>query len=312
LHSTFNGVPQGGIISPTLLVIALSGLEEAIKKVTSRKDKVNLVFYADDFIVTGATKEVLEHKIMPLVVSFLKERGLELSTEKTRITHIDDGFDFLGFNLRKYRGKLLIKPSKKNVLAFLREIRKLIKLHATASTEVLIRQLNLRLRGWANYYRHAVAKDTFTYVDDCIYRKLLRWMRRRHPMKSAKWRSQRYFRTEGGRQWIFSVAVSNKEGKRIFLDLLKATHIPIRRHIKIKSEATPYDPQYDAYFLKRKHMQKSVENEKTAFCQDLMFPLAFTGQPGRKTAFERLERSAVKAARSVLKGENSSNAASLT
>lgn len=109
LHPTVNGVPQGGIISCALLVLALKGLEGTIKNVTSLKDKVNVISYADDFVITGATKEVLENKVMPVVVAFLKERGLELSIEKTKITHVDDGFDFLGFNVRKYKRKLLIK-----------------------------------------------------------------------------------------------------------------------------------------------------------------------------------------------------------
>jgi RNA-directed DNA polymerase len=113
LHPTFNGVPQGGLISPAILVLALKGFEETVKSVASQKDKVYVIAYADDFVITGSTKEVLENKVMPVVNAFLKERGLELSTEKTKITHVDDGFDFLGFNVRKYKGKMLIKPSKR-------------------------------------------------------------------------------------------------------------------------------------------------------------------------------------------------------
>ena len=149
-----------------------------------------MIAYADDFVITGATKAVLENKIMPVVVAFLKERGLELSTEKTKITHVDDGFDFLGFNVRKYKGKLLIKPSKGNIKVFLDKIRALIKSNATVKTEELIRQLNPKIRGWANYYHHVVAKATFNYVDDRILKALMRWIKRRHPEKNTQWRKR--------------------------------------------------------------------------------------------------------------------------
>ena len=232
LHPTFDGVPQGSVISPAILVIALSGLEEAIKCATSSKEKVNVVSYADDFIVTGASKEVLEHKVKPIVETFLKERGLELSPQKTNITCIDEGFDFLGFNVRKYRGKLLIKPSKKNVKSFLNEIRKTIKSNATARTEDLLHQLNPTIRGWANYFSHVVAKETFSYVDACIFKAILKWIKRRHPNKNAKWRMKKYFRSLGLRNWIFSVNVTDTKSKAVYLDLHSAARTPIRRHIK--------------------------------------------------------------------------------
>jgi len=107
LHSIETGTPQGGIISPTILNITLSGLEQAIKSETKQQDKVNVCIYADDFIITGNTKEILEKKVKPIVEKFLGERGLSLSRDKTKITHIDEGFDFLGINIRKYKGKLL-------------------------------------------------------------------------------------------------------------------------------------------------------------------------------------------------------------
>jgi RNA-directed DNA polymerase len=109
---TIAGTPQGGVISPTLANMVLDGMNSAISAVTNKTDKVHLVRYADDFIVTANSKELLENKIQPVIEKFLKERGLTLSEEKTRITHIDEGFDFLGFNIRKYKGKLLTKPSK--------------------------------------------------------------------------------------------------------------------------------------------------------------------------------------------------------
>lgn len=108
LHQTEVGTPQGGFASPTLLVLTLSGLEQTVLTAMNRRtDKVNFSIYADDFIITGASKEVLEIKVKPLVEAFLHQRGLELSQEKTKITHIDDGFDFLGANIRKYQGKCI-------------------------------------------------------------------------------------------------------------------------------------------------------------------------------------------------------------
>jgi RNA-directed DNA polymerase len=211
-----------------------------------------------DFIITGASKEVLEHKVKPIVETFLKERGLELSSKKTRIIHVDDGFDFLGFNVRKYKGKLLIKPSKKNVKSFLGEIRKTIKSNANTATENLIQQLNPKIKGWANYFSHVVAKETFSYVDACIFKVILRWIKRRHPKKNAKWRNRKYFRSEGLRNWIFSVRVIDMKKKDVYLDLHSAAYTPIRRHVKLKSAATSYDPQFKKYFLERQRHRKNI------------------------------------------------------
>ena len=139
LYPTDSGTPQGGIASPTLLNLTLSGLEETVIRATSiRKDKVHVVAYADDFIITGSSKEVLENKVKPLVEMFLRERGLELSQDKTKITHIDDGFDFLGITVRKYKGKYISTPSKKSVKHFLGNIGEIIKSHPTAKAENLI------------------------------------------------------------------------------------------------------------------------------------------------------------------------------
>lgn len=265
VHPTFDGVPQGGIISCALLVLALKGLEETIKRVTSRKDKVHVISYADDFVITGATKVVLENKVMPVVAAFLKERGLELSTEKTRITHIDVGFDFLGFNVRKYRGKLYIKPSRENVKVFADKIRMLIESNTAAETKELIQKLNPKVRGWANYYRHVVSKAIFSHVDNCIYKALIKWINRRHPKKNVQWRNEKYFRTQGTRRWIFSVKVKNKQGEHSFLDLFKASQLPIRRHVKIKAEANPYDPQYTDYFLERERSKRILRIQDQEF-----------------------------------------------
>jgi len=148
LFPTEAGTPQGGIASPTIANIALDGLEALLTErfgSTARslnRSRVRLVRYADDFIITGASEELLEHEVKPSVEAFLAARGLELSQEKTTITHISEGFDFLGQNVRKYGGKLLIKPSAKNVKAFLDKVRETIRVNRSAKLETLINLLN--------------------------------------------------------------------------------------------------------------------------------------------------------------------------
>jgi len=211
LCPTSSGTPQGGQISPTLLVVTLSGLEAAVKAVASQPDKINVCVYADDFIITGATKEVLENKVKPVVEAFLSERGLTLSKEKTKLTHISEGFDFLGINIRKYNGKLLMKPAKSSVKRFLADIRETIKHNKTAKTENLIRMLNPKIRGWSNYYSHVCSKRTFGYVDHCIFKSIWRWAVRRHPNKSKQWIKDKYFQCSGFRNWEFLTKAKNKK-----------------------------------------------------------------------------------------------------
>lgn len=230
--------------------MALDGLE-AVAQQAARNQKINVIKYADDFVITGASKEVLEQRVKPAVTAFLRVRGLELSEEKTHITHIDDGFDFLGFNVRKYNGKLLIKPAKASVKHLLTNIRALIKTNKATTTEQLIRQLNNKLRGWANYYRHVVSKETFSYIDAQVFRALMSWINRRHPRKSAHWKKQHYFRCDGLRQWVFFAPVRDKSGVVTPFDLFNAASVPIVRHVKIKAKATPYDPAYTVYFAQR-------------------------------------------------------------
>lgn len=251
LYPTEAGTPQGGIASPTLANMTLDGLERVAKQAAHKNQKVNVVKYADDFIITADGRQVLEDKAIPKVSEFLEERDLQLSEEKTKVTHIDDGFDFLGFNIRKYSGKLLIKPSKGSIKSFLVKIRTCIKSNRTATTEQLIRQLNPMIRGWANYYRHVVAKKTFGYVDNQVFLALRTWIKRRHPNKSAHWKRKRYFRNQGLRNWIFFATVRDKQGKATPLDLFRASDVAITRHVKIRAEATPYDPAFKDYFEKR-------------------------------------------------------------
>ena len=259
LFPTEEGTPQGGIISPTLANRVLDGLEKALQERFSRtlhrhrgkNPGIHLVRYADDFIVTGFSRQKLEEEVKPLIEEFLAERGLRLSPEKTKITSIREGFDFLGWNLRKYQGTLLIKPSKKNVRAFLGTIRDTIQAHPQAKQENLIGKLNPKIRGWANYHKSSVAKETFAKVDHGIWQSLWRWSRRRHPNQSRPWIKERYFMREGHRQWVFSARFKTPEGMPRQITLVNASDTPIRRHIKIKGEANPFDPDQEAYFEDR-------------------------------------------------------------
>ena len=250
-YPTENGTPQGGIISPTLMLMTLRGLEDVVSNATTRQDKVHVVAYADDFVIVGASKNVLIDKVKPAVEAFLSERGLELSKEKTLITNIERGFDFLGFNVRKYNGKLLIKPAKRNVLAFLENIRSTIRSKKSISSGELIRLLNPRIRGWANYYRHVVSKQTFSYVDYHVFQSIWKWSSRRHPNKSARWVRRKYFRSQGLRNWVFSGLTVDRNGAVSSRQLYRASDIAIRRHIKVKSDANPYSSMDEGYFEKR-------------------------------------------------------------
>ena len=256
--ATEEGTPQGGIISPVLANMALDGLEEALRARFGRRGskrsryKVNVVRYADDFIVTGASKEVLKTEVRPVVEQFMSTRGLELSQEKTRITHIEEGFDFLGQNVRKYGGKLLIKPSKKNVKAFLGKLRGVVKENKMARQRNLILLLNPIIRGWAQYHRHVVASKTFATVDHRIWRTLWYWSKRRHPNKSAQWVMEKYFRTRGSRKWVFGARDRLLDDTHRWVDLYLAADVFIRRHPKIKGQANPFDPAWDDYFAQRK------------------------------------------------------------
>jgi RNA-directed DNA polymerase len=268
LFPTEAGTPQGGIISPTLANMTLDGLERLLKQTFPRKDfgrkrkkynpKVNLVRYADDFIITGDSRELLENEVRPLVERFLNERGLRLSPDKTRITHINEGFDFLGQNLRKYGGKLLVKPSQKNTHVFLEKVRTILRENKTATQENLIWRLNPVILGWLNYHCHIVATRTFRKVDLVIWQCLLRWARRRHNSKSTDWILRKYWHPVGGRSWRFAADNGKRtsEGKIEWLKLVCANKTIIRRHLKIKAEANPFDPCWRSYFEDRAFFKK--------------------------------------------------------
>lgn len=258
LHQTQVGTPQGGSISPALMNMTLDGLERLLREKyprntrLSRQSKVNIVRYADDLIITGNSKELLENEVKPLLEAFLHERGLELSIEKTKITHIENGFDFLGQNVRKYNGKLLIKPSANSIKKLLDKVRAVIKTNKQATAGKLIVQLNPIIKGWANYHHHVVSKRVFSRVDCAIFKSLWQWAVRRHPAKAKQWVAEKYFlQSATPAKWEFFGEVVGKDGTIDKVRLMRAASVPIIRHVKIKGAANPYDPEWEIYFEER-------------------------------------------------------------
>ncbi len=257
--NTHEGTPQGGIISPVLANMVLDGLEATIAALphrgTKRQAKLHLIRFADDFVITGNSSALLGEDIEPGVIEFMAARGLSLSPEKTHLTDITAGFDFLGQNVRKYHGKLLIKPSPQSIQALLDKVRATIKAHPTASAGHLIYQLNPLLRGWVNYHRHVVSKRVFQKIDHEIVMALWRWAKRRHRNKSRRWIKSKYF----GRSWVFQGQVLGRDGAQRKIELFRAAKVPIRRHVKVRAAANPYDPEWEPYFearLQRKMVRK--------------------------------------------------------
>jgi RNA-directed DNA polymerase len=255
LYPTEAGTPQGGVASPVLANLALDGLERELrtrfpKPKNGSNAQVNMVRYCDDWIITARAKEVLEHEVKPLVEVFLAKRGLHLSPDKTRIIHIDEGFDFLGQHVRRYNGKLLIKPSRKSITSLLRKVREIIKVNKPTPAGQLIGQLNPLLRGWANYHRHVVSKVTFAKMDHAIFQALWRWAKRRHPNKPPGWIRRKYFTRIASNHWVFYGTTTSQE-KLQEHRLIRLAYTPITRHIKIKAAANPYDPAWERYFEAR-------------------------------------------------------------
>jgi len=207
---------------------------------------------ATRLIVTGTSRVLLRREVQPLVEHFLRERGLELSHEKTRITHLEDGFDFLGQTVRRFgNGKVLIKPSKRSVQTFLSGIQETIDNSGGMTAGDLIRRLNQQIKGWTMYHRYAVSKRIFHAMDDRIFWKLRRWCRRRHPQKSWKWIKARYFQREGRRDWVFTGTIRDSTGSARPIRLMQAAGVKVLRWKKIRSAANPYDPEWELYLEER-------------------------------------------------------------
>ena len=264
LYETRAGTPQGGVISPVIANMALDGLEAAVhasaggSERARRRAKLNVIRYADDFVVSGASRDELESVVLPAIRRFMAERGLELSEEKTRITHIAEGFDFLGQNVRKYGDQLLTKPAKKSIKSLLDKVRDIIKGNATATQAAVIQQLNPVIRGWAMYHRHAAAKATFSLIDTHIWQMLWRWSVRRHPAKGARWVIRRYFRQRGARSWAFATKGA-ADGTTVGLQVFRASTVAVTRHVKVPGAAHPFNPEWTEYLARRRAARRSVK-----------------------------------------------------
>jgi RNA-directed DNA polymerase len=252
---TRKGTPQGGIISPCLANMTLDGLEQAVRAAVPWRSRVNFIRYADDFIITGKSKTILVENVLPAVKQFLAERGLELSEEKTKITHIRHGFTFLGQTFRKRGNTLHITPSKQGVLALMQKVGTVIRKYAKAPIGILIAKLNEILRGWANYHRHVVASEAFGRVDNYVYEQLWRMLRRRHPKKSKKWLAKKYW-LANGKKGSFAWITRCKNKLKTY-QVIRVSSIGIRRHRKIKADANPYAPDYAGYFWQRRHHKEA-------------------------------------------------------
>lgn len=268
LTPTVERTPQGGIISPALANTTLDGMERLLEDRYAKRyvngklyyPKVYLVRYADDFCATADKRETFE-EIKVLLTGFLTERGLALSQEKTKITVVKDGFDFLGFNVQKFGGTLLIKSSKKSQKRFTQKLHDIVFRHKSVSQQVLIEELNPVLKGWGIYYKHVVSKQVFSKIDHILILQLKRWSYRRHTNKSRKWIKDKYFIKAGSRDWKGGFNYEECDKKRNFV-VWKLADMPIERYIKVKKQANPFDPTWDAYFLSRQKKGARVRSAK--------------------------------------------------
>lgn len=252
------GTPQGGVLSPMLANVALTTLDEYGRKYRDRNQSNPIVRYADDFVVVCKTKEEAEKRKEEIREMLEVKIGLTLSEEKTTITNIHQGFNFLGFNIRKYKyrspknkyhevGKLLIKPQIEKVQSHLWKIKQVLKANKQAKQESIIRMLNPIRQGWAMYYRFVVSKDMFTLTENRLWEKLWMWVKRRHPSKSKRWIAKRYFMMEGERAWRFRTKDA---------ELINIEKIPIVRYVIIKSGMRLHDGSKEAseYWKKREYV----------------------------------------------------------
>ncbi|MED4025791.1 group II intron reverse transcriptase/maturase [Priestia megaterium] len=267
-HRTEFGTPQGGVVSPLLANIALHGMEAELgvnyRSKTDRKtgtvyhevyDTKTVVRYADDFVILCETKEEAESmydKLKP----YLEKRGLELAPEKTKVTHISEGFDFLGFNFRQYptkkeKGrlwKLIIKPSKQSQAKMVDKVRECFKKNQGGNVAALIIDLNPIIRGYANYWNIIPAKKVFSVMDAYIWKKTKRFLRRLHTTKSWKWIVSRYFKADIHGQSKNNWLLTDTTGK---YQLIRMAWTPIVKHVMVKYKNSPFDSNLEDYYQKR-------------------------------------------------------------
>ena len=257
-ESTDSGTPQGSPISPLLMNVALDGMERLFGCENSQGNRVSasdkrglnkgitLVRFADDLVVTAPTKERIETYILPKLKAFLKAHGLTLSKVKTRIVHLDERFDFLGFTFMRQGGRLLTKPSKKGIAAHLKQLKRYLRTHLGAPAVRVVKELNAIIRGWTNYYRHGTSKAIFNKVRHRLFQMLWRWANRRHRNKSRRWIRRRYFRED----WAF-----HEKGAV----LLRHDIVPVTRFTKVTGKASPMNPDEAEYWEKRRHKRRGRE-----------------------------------------------------
>jgi len=277
--NSVSGTPQGGILSPMLANIALTILDEWGE---SQKGANPIVRYADDFVVTCKTYDEAQQK-REEIANLLKEAiDLELSVEKTSITNIHDGFDFLGFHIRKYRhksphskyhtvGQLLITPQKEKVIQFLKECGKLIRDHRGKNLHQLLLTLNPKLRGFTNYYRFVVSKRINQRISDEMWQRIYRWLRKQHTGKSAGWVMKRYLVQYKPSKMAKTFMMN---GLRLYLPQF----LPIARYKKVKSEIRVYDNEAKVYWEKRAYTNAlnsiySIQVEKLFLRQKGICPI---------------------------------------
>jgi RNA-directed DNA polymerase len=277
------GTPQGSVISPLLANVALHGMENRMTQLADSlkghkcKNRASLTFirYADDFVCLHPDKEVID-RAKVILQEWLTDVGLEISENKTRVTHTSDGFEFLGFNIRQYKKgkhnssksgngkrlgfKTLIKPSQEKVKKHYETIAEVISSYNSAPQRALVLKLNPIIRGWANYYSTGVSKETFSKLDHLIWQRIELWCQRRHPSKSAQWVKDKYFKTVGDRNWVFSDGT---------FTLTTHAEVPIIRHIKVRGNKSPYDGDLP-YWTRRlgKHPQLSTTVAKLLKAQN--------------------------------------------
>nr|WTB28929.1 group II intron reverse transcriptase/maturase [Streptomyces sp. NBC_00830] len=257
---TVEGTPQGGVISPTLMNIALHGMEKAAgvryhtlgnNTAIVARDSPVLVRYADDLLALCHTRPQAE-QVKARLSAWLAPRGLTFNEDKTRIIHLDEGCDFLGFNIRRYRGKLLTKPSK----AALRRIRERLSTEVRslrgANAEAVISRLNPIVKGWSAYYRIGVSKRAFASLDTHVWRLVYKWANFSHPNKSKRWVIARYFgmfNKSRRDRWVFGDRVSG-------FYLRRFAWTPIVRHRMVPGAASPDDPALAEFWATRRRRNK--------------------------------------------------------